>query len=150
MLYRDSVSLSAQGGRSRILSPCQTHIPNPTAGQYELQTCILPSSTCILGLKFAFSLDSPSGSALLGFLLALRVLESAAGQNWEGPCPRSRIVTQLLPALPRSTAALSYKILCCSKRWEKNHEPCMQAAALRVMTAGLCICTGITLNYYLH
>lgn len=33
---------------------------------------------------------------------------------------------------------------------KKKHEPCMQAAALRVMTAGLWICTGITLNYYLH
>lgn len=102
--------------------------------------------------------QGPAGSAPLGFVLALLVLGSgvdAAGQAWEGTCPRSRIVTQLLPALPRSTAALSYKILCCSntplkKKNQQTHKPCMHAAALRVMTAGLWICSGITLNYYLH
>lgn len=130
-----------------------------------LQTCILPSSRCVLGVKRCFFYvhwisppQGPAGSAPLGFVLALLVLGSgvdAAGQAWEGTCPRSRIVTQLLPALPRSTAALSYKILCCSntplkKKNQQTHKPCMHAAALRVMTAGLWICSGITLNYYLH
>lgn len=86
-------------------SLCHTHIPQP-------------SSTCILGSNIAFSLDSLSGSALLGSLLAFLVLGCAAGQSWEGPCPRSCRIPA--PAtLPCSTAALSYKILCCSNLGKK-------------------------------
>lgn len=85
---------------------------------------------CFFSVHWIPPPQSPARSAPLGFVLALHVLESgadAAEQAWEGTCPRSRIVTQLLPVLPRSTAALSYKILCCSNRWEKKNPQAVHA-----------------------
>lgn len=121
-----SQDVAGAGGRygfeGRILSLCHTHIPNPTARQHQLQTA---QQHVHFGVKRCIFSGLPLRVSPAGVCPGFMCAGMCSWAELGGTLPSKPI--QLRPpapaTLPRSTAALSYKILCCSNRWEKKQNP---------------------------